>query len=273
MENYNWNEFYEHYDNLVSNWLSSETREQIICSDCYFQAEKGKKRSDNVKLSNEELEIPEPYLGDPANCSAVIINLNPGMSRKSEARNAFYKQFANDLRAKKYSEIARTFPHLEPEAIGYKFWNQKNRWIQRLCQLNNETAELKPFAVELCPYHSKNWNGDFITKEVRDFINQWVLKPALAAIKQSLLPFALAIGKPCFTELKTNFGFEEVKILDPEANIYGWPSNAKGMNANRYFAILEKDGLKVLCTWCKGGTNSAPAESFIEIEKTLLKSI
>lgn len=87
MENYNWEEFYEQYDNLLKNWLSSKKRKQMISDDCYFRAEEGKKRSDNVKLSDEELEIPEPYLGNPANCSAVIINLNPGMSGNGERKN------------------------------------------------------------------------------------------------------------------------------------------------------------------------------------------
>lgn len=274
MENYNWEEFYEHYDNLVNNWLSTDTRKQMISSDCYFNAEKSKKRSKNVKLSDSRLEVPEPYLGKPSNCSAVIINLNPALSWDNSERDLFYEQFVKDLSHKKYSEITCTFPHLEPDAIGYKFWIQKDRWIHRLCELNNkDSSGLRPFAMELCPYHSKSWNGNFINDEVRKCIDKWVLKPALAAIKLSLLPFALAIGKPCYTELKDKFQFKLLEFLGPDSNINGWPTNSNDVNANRYFALLEKDGLKVLCTWCKGGTNSAPAESFKDIEKSLLKNI
>ncbi|MBQ9147018.1 MAG: hypothetical protein IJX68_04800 [Rikenellaceae bacterium] len=265
-----WKGFYDHYDELVKKWLSDD-RTNHIENDPYFIAERNTARNKSVELSRERLEIPEPYFGDPNKCSAVIINLNPGTSGDVGKRGGYYRKLADELTNTKYSDFAKDFPCLEEKHPGYKFWSQKNRWIKRLCNLSEED-QLKPFAVELCPYHSTKWNGNFIDDNVRKYINDWVLEPAKTAVNKAKLPFALAIGKTCYNELTNNFGFDVKGEWTPDSNMQEWPRNKKG-NVKRYFALLEKDGLKIWCTWCKGGTNSAPAESFTEIEKSILQNI
>lgn len=268
MSKYELKSFYDYYDELVEKWLDNTQRDNLIRNDAYFAAESNKKRNELVKLSSERLEIPEPYFGNPEKCSAVIINLNPGTSG-DEARKGYYEELASQLSSGvKFSDFAKSFPCLEKEHPGFCFWSQKNVWIQRLCGCGYE--HLRPFAVELCPYHSKKWNGTFINKEVRTHIQTWVLEPAFAAVKKSQLPFALAIGKGCYSELK-KLGFAELDRWD--STISDWPTSISDKPINRYFALLGKDGTKVLCTWCKGGTNSAPAESFANIEKRILESI
>ena len=265
-----WKRFYDHYDELVKKWLSDD-RNNHIENNPYFIAERNTARNKSVELSRERLEIPEPYFGDPNKCSAVIINLNPGTSGDVGKRGGYYRKLADELTNTKYSDFAKDFPCLEEKHPGYKFWSQKNRWIKRLCNLSEED-QLKPFAVELCPYHSTKWNGNFIDDNVRKYINDWVLESAKTAVNNAELPFALAIGKTCYNELTNNFGFDLKGKWTPDSNMQEWPRNKKG-NVKRYFALLEKDGLKILCTWCKGGTNSAPAESFTEIEKSILQNI
>lgn len=261
-----WVEFYEHYDKLIADWLDDDSRETIIAEDCYFAAERKKKRNVHIRLSTERLEIPEPYFGNPEDCSAVIINLNPGASG-DDTRNGYYTALAHLLSTSKFSDFAKSFPCLEKDHPGYRFWSQKNTWIQRLCGKGNE--HLRPFAMELCPYHSKKWNGNFIDDNVRAHIQKWVLEPAFAAVKHSRLPFALAIGKNCFDELTKRFGFAVEAKWESRNPIFGWPQNEKGY-INRYFAMLQNGTTKVLCTWCLGGTNSAPAESFSEVEQIIL---
>lgn len=268
MSKYELKSFYDYYDALVEKWLDNIQRDNLIRNDAYFAAESNKKRNELVKLSSERLEIPEPYYGNPECCSAVIINLNPGTSG-DEARKGYYKKLASQLSSGvKFSDFAKSFPCLEKEHPGFRFWSQKNVWIQRLCGCGCE--HLRPFAVELCPYHSKKWNGTFINEEVRTHIQKWVLEPAFVAVKKSQLPFALAIGKGCYDEFK-KLGFDELEGWD--STISDWPTNINNKPINRYFALLGKDSTKVLCTWCKGGTNSAPAKSFADIEKRILESI
>lgn len=267
-----WNNFYTHYDTLIEQWLNDKEREKIIKTDPYFVAQRCRPSNDIYRLSDERLEIPEPYFGNPKECSAVIINLNPGKSGNKPERDKHYNTLAGKLANTKYSCYAKDFPCLEECHPGYNFWKQKNNWIKRLCNLNDENT-LKPFAVELCPYHSRKWDGSIIDDKVIEYIKEWVIQPALDAVKSSKLPFALAIGKPCYDVLTGNqLGFCEKKRWTPEDNVCGWPKNGKG-NVKRYYVLLGRsDGLKVLCTWCKGG-NSAPAQYFTTVEALISKYI
>lgn len=266
MSNYKLKSFYDYYDALVEKWLDDAQRGELIRTDTYFVAQSNKKRNELVKLSSERLEIPEPFLGNPESCSAVIINLNPGMSGDG-ARKEYYETLAKELSTTQYSDFVKSFPCLEYGHPGFRFWSQKNAWIQRLCSHSSEYRA--PFAVELCPYHSKKWNGAFISDEVRCCIQKWVLEPASAAVKKSQLPFALAIGKTCYNEFKYRFRFTEINQWTPDSNLTVWPVGEKG-KIQRCFSLLEKDGLKILCTWCKGG-NSAPSQHFSGVEQLIIQ--
>jgi hypothetical protein len=268
--------FIDYWDKLIAKWLNDDERTLLVNKDCFFKADERVPTNSPVKLCRDKSEIPEPYWGNLGKCSAVVINLNPGMGETN--RNEFYENFAKSLCKKRFSEIAIDFPWLEEGLPGSKFWQQKHRWIVRLCNiLGKEISEERmPFALELCPYHSKKWNGNLLkNEEVKIHIERNVFAILETAIKNSLLPFALAVGKDCYNAL-IDCGFESVKnVKICDCNNPIWPKRlSDNRHKSRGFALLEKGNVRILCTWCsRGGSNTAPADDFEEVEKDILKRL
>ena len=75
------------------------------------------------------------------------------------------------------------------------------------------------------------------------------------AIKNSDAKFGFAVGKPIYEALKS-IGYTDIQIPNPH-NV----KNAKGKQNARQFAVVERNGAKVLCTWTSGG-NSCPSAAF-----------
>lgn len=116
-----------------------------------------------------------------------------------------------------------------------------------------------PFAVELCALHSKGTAGicfkKYLTALKSVDPNLYPTNVIDIAIKNSDAKFGFAVGKPIYEALKS-IGYTDIQIPNHH-NV----QNAKGNPNVRMFAVVERNGAKVLCTWTSGG-NSCPSAEF-----------
>ena len=211
-----------------------------------------------------EKHLPEPYYGDIDNCSIVIINLNPGEGMDYQHWNNRMKQGTdiNEAMHKKYSGFAKSFPLLNGNTPSAEWWKQRRiRWISRILEIMGIKTDKNPFAIELCPLHSKDFKINALNyvdhlKKVNPKLD--VIEVIKIAIKSSDAKIGLATGKPIYELLSTK-GFKDIK----KGSI---PDNC------REYRIVEKDEVRILCTWYQGG-HYAPGAKFIKIEKSLLQNL
>ena len=66
--------YFNDCDNLINNWMSPITNRSLLSSDPFL--------SNSPVLSGSPYydAMPEPFLGDPDNNLAVIVDLNPGFT-------------------------------------------------------------------------------------------------------------------------------------------------------------------------------------------------
>ena len=205
--------------------------------------------------------MPEPYNGNPFYCSIVMINLNPGQGQPylawSQQNNP--TSCVSLVKNQKYSGFASHFTFLNPQSpisspASTNWWTRRNAFLNRLFASNKN-----PFAIELCALHSKGTAGINFGKYLTALKS---VDPNLdptnvidIAIKNSDAKFGFAIGKPIYEALKS-IGYTDIQIPNPH-NV----KNAKGNPNARQFAVVERNGAKVLCTWASGG-NSCPSAAF-----------
>lgn len=267
MENKILQDFIEHNDKLVQGWMDNPSD---FCSHhIYFQP------GCTPAESLSKWGMPEPYLGDPFNCSAVIVNINPGgvidcnnWNAREKSSN-FIKKY---LSSGSYESYAHEFPYLRlpKEELETNWWKSREVWIKHFSKKKS-----LPFAIELCPWHSTKWKGmSYKDDNLKAYINQYVIRPAGEVIKNSGLPFGLAIGKPIVMALE-ELGFQKKKEWAWETNtLEHWPVNIKGMAIKRCYALLshEESNVSFLCTWAQGG-NKAPNKRFESTENEICEIV
>lgn len=262
MEKYKWKDFFEQSDRFIQEW--SKSPQECALNSVYLKAS-GEEKS---FLYSDKDYMPEPFLGNPERCSAVMLNLNPAAPMdKFHKGHGYAKQIISDG----YSERAKGWKIFEEKDGGFVWWAKRENWLNRI--IGNEDTTLKPFAIEICPWHSKKWKSlNYENQELLEEIRTKVLTPAFDAAKNSALPFVVAIGKDYCTTLE-KMGFEKECELGPDRCIEGWPKNKNGNNVNRMFTLLN-DGKnnRLLCIWSnRGGSNKPPQEGFDPIIKSFIE--
>lgn len=223
------------------------------------------------KLSSDFL--PEPYYGDPDNCSAVVLNINPGSSSIHEATKLWYHRscskhtlihdFVHRFNST-YSLFQPVYsPFVAPNWVpGVQWWKDyRNDFIERVVELynNNKGKTIRiasPFAMELCPLHSNDVSGiNFSQKNLRSTYMSNVIIPAVHVIKTSSLPFGLGFSSAICNIFKSNGcgGFQVVKTWkDGEefvpggkiTRISGWPIDKNGKLKKRTYQLIRSDAFK-----------------------------
>ncbi len=319
-------EFIRGYDALINDWLESAPS---IKGNPFFK-----------NISKLELHgMPEPYFGDPYKCSAVIININPGQTIDTNDRGYaaiqgnvmnYYKLSTSNP----YSKIACKFPYLDSDyysAPAYKamvktmaakkqissekkdsasWWKLRDKWINNLPDIANATSTPKPFAIELCPWHSKQWDNQdtsvWNNDDLKNHIKKNVIEPACEVIKlkYSILPFGLIIGKAvCDAVMAIDNSWEFIETWNQDnwdEDNGKWPlkyveveewSEIKQKNIkvkvkdeitgkykkerrNRTYALMcnKTRSTFFLCTWTQAA-NCAPAKDFKTVEKHICQEI
>ena len=169
--------YLDYWDRVINQWFMGSIEEK---QKCFLSQE---------WLNLTPMHMPEPYWGDPENCSIVIANYNPG-GGADRNRHTFRdchccpESFINQVQRKGcYSEVAKSFPIIDDpenkstgiqpcwwrEYGGRKWWLNKLPWIKTAyAKIMNvpfeENAEnpfapldKKPFAIEFCGWHSTKW--------------------------------------------------------------------------------------------------------------------
>ena len=263
--------FIDYWDNTIKEWADSggiipESEKE------WFEG--------NTKLCEWSKLMPEPYWGNPTNCSAVILHFNPACSQKIDESCDGYIDNKHDSRtscglmSEKYSVIAEEFPILNKPLNcpykcfgGVKWWQIREDWIKRLIPNSNK----KPFGLEFCGWHSPNWHDINFTDKCKDYVNDRVIPVFKEAIKNSDLEIiVLCIGKE-IGDFLINYPTHKStwSVVNNNKEINKILTQIKN---NRIYRILKSnDGLFVLNTY--GGRLNPPAKEFENIERQLINEI
>lgn len=271
------NGYVKYWDDVISRWADGDG---VVpeSEECWF-------------VSGSTLHrqlMPEPYWGNPDNCSAVLLNYNPGGPDGTPLPddNCHINNVRNDDTMKMsgamhgcYSRIALEFPWLDnadhrdftsmPSHLPTKRWMcQRNGWISRLAK-----SDKRPFFLDLCAWHSKNWRLGNYTPEIRTYIAEHILPLLSEAIAKSDFGIGLCIGKQIGDEVLSLLGFTEVTSqmdFDVKDSSEGWQPIPE---VNRWYRIYRSvDGTYIVNTWTLG-YNRHPGARFHEYEKEIIDKI
>lgn len=273
----NMNNFYiTYWDNVIREWADSGY--VPASEECWFTPDSTLRR---------EL-MPEPYWGDPENCSAVLLNYNPGGpdGEPSPTDNCHRIHVLSGDMTKMsgamyscYSRIALEFPWLDEScrddftsnaahSSTKKWMRQRNRWISRIAGSGR-----KPFFLDLCGWHSKNWRLRELTPEIDAYVAQHLLPVLGEAVKKSDLGIGLCVGKQIGDEVLSKLGYMDVTAelgFDVKDMDKGWQPDSE---VNRWYRVYRSaDGLYFINTWAIG-SNRQPGARFNKHEQEIITKI
>lgn len=268
-------EFIEHWDEVIRKWANGDGLENQIPNSerAWF---------DNTKTNLIPEYMPEPYGGNPDKCSAVVINYNPGGSDTVDKDTYCHISQVKiegsmpNIMSPCYSKIALDFPWFNKEDERPSFMNDdrlkrtrqwlenRKKWVDSLIDnLGGSDKTLKPFFIDICGWHSKNWKGvKFNTDSpLVDYLKKHILPVLTYSIPKSRLGIGLCVGRQFADVILPLLGFKA--IMGPIQPIEG---------KHRYFQAFEKDGVKILCTW-SWGSNRCPSDEYVAYEKELISKL
>ena len=229
--------------------------------------------------------MPEPFMGDPNNCSFVIVNLNPGAG---VCHSCFKQQnvsgtLINKVKTKGYSNAVKDFPYLRDgktvgltdwnDSSGSEWWKSKEKWIKHMLNVcdpsynpSNPIPEgYFPFAMELFAWHTKNWPKALNKKMESSGVHgsvvfSDVIGPLYEAIKKSKFKFAFCVGKP-IGDITGSFAmFKKLNSIQP------LPTK------ERYYDVYsDGKGCYIVNTWAQGG-NTYPSDAFYKEEEKIFRN-
>ena len=237
--------------------------------------------------------MPEPYMGDPDNCSIVIMNYNPGAanydneeikkkyttdtshhSRISDPESMVYHYVDNYReQVKKCSYIGpKSDPMYDCSGLsqeGKCWWCKRLIWIKELVP----NSDKRPFTLELCGWHSVKWKSFKYTPELLDSLKR-LLAPAIdEAIKNSDLGIGLCIGAQWSSVVLPHFGYEDVtsEVMDIQGYKRGWTP----LGGTRRYCIWRNDkGTYIINTGKSGFKNMDVSKpEFRPVEKDMIEKI
>lgn len=245
------------------------------------------------------IHMPEPYWGNPGNCSIVIVNFNPAgggdmnphtylgcLNCQKCNSNDDINTIINYVKKNDYSSLALSFPIWDdvlPKPMqwlesysGRSWWLKKKQWVNHLIE---GKSEKKPFVMELCGWHSLNWPKieEVISKDkdLVDTIIKHSITPMINAIKNSDMKLGVCIGKQFNDLLPQLIKNSTIKIkfeivLNCIGKVMINNKNNKMQERTRYYNVYKVDGVYLLNTWVVG-SNIHPSAEFANIENLLLK--
>ena len=216
-----------------------------------------------------------------------------------------YKRFVGNDDARRDINLSCLNPELRSrrnvQVCGVKWWQDiepnpvggRMKWVRQIYG-KADICPSKVFALELCPFHSKEWDFNIANGcNVLPFVGKRVIAPAVRAVVESKLPFAIAVGatfRAIFdnagSDLEKN-GFKAEKIeewscvKDDKKLIINdkaieiidkWPPLGKEHKKERNYKLYRVSAgnytAVILVTWARGG-NSAPADDFSDVESVI----
>lgn len=316
-------DFIEYWDKQIEEWTQNG---KITSDEKYWEIpvgkRKGKPLSDCIGLDPKL--IPEPYFGNPENCLLVIVNFNPGTGGVDENNNKANTQHIDNRDNPEtacgsivkdcYSSIAKSFPMLDDEDIfhphkrsdktiknynekntgqpflglpypGYNWWHRKKEWFDEI-KTDFSFEHEKPFALELCGWHSKGWKNVVYSDDLLKKISDRLQNVIIEAIHSSDLKIGICVGSP-FKKILEYMGYTQIP-LNKAIELENWVEKTYNIRTcSDYFLSVteEKETVRgyrlfqhkktdtfVINTW-QIGSNQYPSDSFKEFELRLFESI
>ena len=267
-------EYIQYWDEIIRKWAANG--EIPATEQCWFP--------DGNNLHKKLL--PTPYWGDPCNCSAVLLNYNPGGPAIEPP--APYDEFDPNHRAQhidrkndpdsltgamceSYSKQAIEFPWINPEppynsealAPSRRWLQCRAKWLERRA---GNTGK-RPFLMEVCAWHSYKWKRSRFTPEQTEYIKRCVLPVFREAVGNSDLKIGFVVGKMLGDRVFADFGFDNITGqlgLDTAGGDRWQPLKDK----RRWYRAFSDGNICVINTW-SSGSNKCPAEHFGEAEQKL----
>lgn len=250
------NYFIDYWDDVIRLWLNKS----IECQQQLFLNEK--------KLNLSEMDMPEPYWGNPHKCSIVIANYNPG-GGADRSRHTYREyancpdSFINQVKQNGYSQVALDFPIINDpdnkertfcwwkEYGGRKWWLNKMKWLDEIEQAipHYKESTHKPFAIEFCGWHSTNWPQNaccslYDNSAIKPVIDKYFIKPLADAVHNSDTHLGLCVGSQFFHL------FDKMCKTDPcVKHICKYPLSTKAPHNIHLFKI---HGENIIVIWGKG---------------------
>lgn len=225
------------------------------------------------RLTNEDiLSLPEPYVGDPLNCSAVFLNYNPGPILKD--LQSMQGIFVKDLGAgKDYYNFSLDHPYFRETIPGYtgkpiNWWKNRNKFVRRIFDYDFGRNAL---GLEICPWHSSSFSiscGDLI--QIKEYLKERVIDIAIASGEISENKCVLTVGKSYVTLMRL-LDFQLLKDQNADSNDFDtWPKNKSGL-ISRSFSVWKapNSDVQFFNTYAPG-SNNLPGKHFDHIIKVML---
>lgn len=255
------------------NFRSNEDVDKFFTGEFY--------KSSNQKEKLIENALPEPYLGNPKNCSVVCLNLNPGQYLKEfqDPINGVFVKKGGAI--KSYSSFAKTFPYLDDSLKikndeklngGHKWWEGRNRYFNRIFNYNGNKL---PFSLEICPWRSSKFDKIMYTKEFFEYIEKNVFDLASQVSSNADVNLVFSVGAPfriIFEKLPDRFDkIKEITQKNASESGFTYPRKNDGKLVNRRFSIWmdKKYNVKYINTSAQGG-NKNPGQHFDKIIQKLI---
>lgn len=275
-------EFLKHWDDVLAYWVKNG---EIPPEESHWMAA-------NDKLCSELM--PEPYLGNPYNCSVVIMNYNPGADDydikgkdSDDYRNDPAHHSSLDKPESMCYHYARNYrdrvaaggylgrcvdPMYDKSGLtqsGKCWWCKRLNWIKEL----EPRSDKLPFAIELCGWHSHTWPSVKYTPELLTKLKE-LLAPAIEeAIRNSDLGIGLCVGAQWRRSVLPAFGYQDVTGEVMGLNDY--ESDWKPLGDKRCYCILRNENdTYIISTWKQGFNNmDVPKQKFRKIELEIIERI
>lgn len=265
--------YIKNWNNKISSWQKDYLA--YYNNDVFTRFLK-KTRSEEYKMQPEFLI--EPYIGDINNCSTVFINKNPGQPIINLQHWKTGEFLTLGKAHKDYYTFSKKFPYLEDNIAG-NWWNKRVDWVSRLSNLKSVTSDRNPFALEICPYHSKLFKtSDIIMSDnFLNYVQENIIEPAEFANKKSELEVILSVGNT-FEYLYDKLGFKRViKINQDNYKQYQleWFFNSKNNLPikNEYNLWQSKTDAYYLNFVHGSNYNKPPVKKWHNVEKYIIHSI
>ena len=303
-------DYLHHWDLFFEEWVKGESHQKkLLDSDTIWGYHKGKLSKDKKtgKLSSTKLEhdvFPQPYLGDVYKHSAITLNLNPSRSKIVGTENIdFEKETFPKFKEvnNKYRKYAEEFP-----TYHILFWQKQVNWIDNVFEyLGHEIpssikdSEIRPFAIEICPWASKSWKKLKIDAPLISYLDEHVFDVIEKVITNSRLKMVLSVGKAYYDifnhkknsefELQTELvKYQKSDFNDIELNQHNinsnlsleeykeiWPKTKDSKTGvsryvNRSFSIWKRKNVLYYNTWAPG-SNTPTGNDFKKIEQKFLR--
>ena len=286
-------EYLEHWNEFFEDWNKGKSHQKNLLEN----DEIWKNRKGTGKTELEFDVFPQPYLGNIKNHSVITLNLNPSRSKKNNENIEFEKNNLPKFKeAENYYEYAKGFPTYDID-----FWQKQDKWIDRIfVELGKEKPsekDIKPFAIEICPWGSKKFQTLKIDHELIKYMNEYVFDVIEKVNQKNIFPSKIklvpCIGKDYYDIFNhNNSDFEKLSeftkskktnneiVVEPDTLDENfilkikekWPLNKNNVLTNRSFSFWKKNSIIYYNVYpTEGGANNPPGKDFKKVEEEFFR--